>query len=354
MNNNRKIRFGAIGAGGAGTDRIRQLAAHELGLKVVAAVDLDPARLDNLAKVIGYDDFVHYTGEQDFKRLIDENELDAVGVFTPHSLHLSHVQYAIDKGLAILCEKPMVCGAINALKVTQEVEQKKLTAIVHYQRHYELKWMKARELIQKGEIGDVTNFYVFMAQDWCGRTWRGEPDFSMGGQINDSGSHYQDIILWMTGLMPVSAEGFIDSIYRGKKLKVEYNGSFNVELSNGVTGRIVILSDIPGGFSDDVRICGTKANLFFQGDKIIKQDATTKEYTEIPLSRPKGYPISPCDNFVKLLRKKVKINRVPFIFGCRVALLTEALLRSGHNNGKKIFCADILKEAGHSIDELKD
>jgi len=353
MATKKMIRFGAIGAGGAGTDRIRQLAAHELGLKVVAAADIDPARLDNLAKVIGYDDFAHYTGAEDFKRMIDENQLDAVGIFTPHSLHLPHVQYAIDKGLSILIEKPMVCGAANALEVTRRTNEKKLISIIHYQRHYELKWMKARELIAKGDIGEVKNFYVFMAQDWCGRTWRGEPEFCLGGQINDSGSHYQDILLWMTGELPVSAEGHIDSIYRGQHLKVEYNGSFNVELTNGINGRIVILSDIPGGFMDDVRICGTKANLFFQGDKLIRQDVATKEYEEIPLARPKGYPISPCDNFVKLIRKKTATNHVPFIFGCRVSLLTEAMLRSGHSNGKKVLCEDILKESGHTLDDLR-
>ena len=74
------IRFGAIGCGSAGTNRINQLAKHELGVKVVAAVDVDPTRLDNLEKVLGYNDFAHYTGEQDFKRMIDENQLDAVGI----------------------------------------------------------------------------------------------------------------------------------------------------------------------------------------------------------------------------------------------------------------------------------
>ena len=347
------IRFGAIGCGSAGTNRINQLAKHELGVKVVAAVDVEPWMLQNLEKVLGYSDFAHYTGEQDFKRMMDENELDAVGIFTPHSLHLPHVQYAIKKNLSILIEKPMVCGAANALDVTEQVEAKKLIGIVHYQRHFELKYMKAKELIEKGAIGKVTNFFVYMAQDWVGRTWRGVPKFCCGGQINDSGSHYQDIILWMLNELPVSAQGFTDSFYHGEQKQGEYNGMFNVELTNGITGRFVILSDIPGGFVDDVRICGTKGNLFFNGDKLIMQDAATKEYTEIPLSRPKGYPISPCDNFVKLIRKKVKINRVPFIFGSRVSLLTEAMLRSGRAKGKKILCEDILKECGHSLDDLK-
>ena len=46
-------------------------------------------------------------------------------------------------------------------------------------------------------------------------------------------------------------------------------------------------------------------------------------------------------------------NRVPFIFGSRVSLLTEAMLRSGRGKGKKILCEDILKECGHSLDDLR-
>lgn len=353
MAEQKNIRFGAIGCGSAGTDRIRQLAKHELGLKVVAAADIDPARLDNLAKVIGYDDFVRYTDEDGFKKLIDDNKLDAVGIFTPHIPHYTHVKYALEKGVNVIIEKPMVCGAKNAFEITKLCNDAKKVGIIHYQRHYELKFMKARELIKKGVIGKVTNFFIYMAQDWCGRTWRGEPEYSGGGQINDSGSHYQDIILWMLDELPVSAQGHTDNFYRGKEIKVEANGMFNVELTNDITGRIIILSDIPGGFVDDVRIVGTKGAITFRGDKLIHYDAESGQTFEEALSRPDNYPVSPCDNFVKLLKNKVRINRVPFIFGCRVALFTEALLRSAKQGGKKIYCEDILKECGHTLDDLK-
>jgi len=353
MSRQAKIRLGAIGCGGMGAHRIRQLVTHELGVELVAAVDLDPARLDYISSLIGDQSFARYTDVEGYRRMIDENELDAVGVFSPHVPHYDHIKYALENGLHVLTEKPMVCGAANALEVTKLAEKKKVTALINYQRHYELKFMKAREMIQKGMIGEVINFYVYMAQDWYGKTWRGEPEFSGGGQINDSGSHYQDIIIWMTGLLPVAAEGQIDSIYRGKKLKVEYNGSFNIELTGGVTGRMIIISDIPGGFVDDVRICGTKGSIYFRGDQVILFDHASQEYTEMPMKRPSGYPLSPVDNFVKLLRKKVRINRVPFIFGSRVALLTEAMLRSGHQGGKRVLCAEILREAGYSFADLE-
>lgn len=347
------LRFAAIGCGNAGTARICRLAEHELGLKVVAAVDLEASCLDNLATRLGYD-FNRYTGKKDYQRMITENELDAVGIFTPHIPHYEQVRYVIEQKQNVLIEKPMVCGAANALEITRKMQESGKIGIIHYQRHYEAKFAKARELIRKGQIGEVQHFFVYMAQDWYGKTWRGEPEYSGGGQINDSGSHYQDILLWMLDTLPLSAEGHIDSFYRGKKGKVEYNGSFNVELTNGANGRIVILSDIPGGFADDVRIVGSKGSLFFQGDRLIFFDAKKNTYHDMPTALPKGYPACPCDNFVKMLYGKTRINRVPFIFGCRVALLTEAMLRSGHQNGKKILCADILQESGHTLKDLEE
>ena len=251
------IRFGAIGCGGAGTDRIMQLARHPLGLTVVAAADIKPPRLDNLENQLGYQ-VARYSGPEDYKRVVDDHDVDAVGIFTPHIPHFEHVKYALAKGKHVLIEKPMVCGGANALEITRTLEATGKVGIVHYQRHYEAKFMKAREMIQKGVIGEVKTFYVYMAQDWGGRDWRGDPAFSGGGQINDSGSHYQDILLWMTGLLPVSAQGFVDSWHQGVQKQVEVNGMFNVELSGGAMGRIIIVGDILGGFNDDVRIRGTE------------------------------------------------------------------------------------------------
>jgi len=343
------IRIGVIGCGGAGTDRTRQLAQHELGVEIVAAVDIRPERLDNLDRVLGYEVQHKYTTPDGYRQMIDEVELDAVGVFTPHELHYEHARYALEAGKHLLIEKPMVCGAARALEIARLAEEKGCIALIHYQRHYEPRFIKARELIRKGVIGEVTGFYVYMAQDWSGREWRGDPALSGGGQINDSGSHYQDILLWMTDLLPLSAEGNVDYYYHGERKRVEINGSFSVELSNGAAGRIIIVGDTIGGFTDDVRIRGTDGDLIFFAKELYVRKGRDAE--QIALSRPRGYPVSPCDNFVKLLAGKVRVNRVPLIFGARVATLTDAMLTSGHER-RRVTCEELLGAAGYTLQDL--
>jgi len=344
------IRFGAIGCGGAGTDRIMQLAKHAMGVQVVAAVDINPDRLDNLEKRLGYG-VTRYTGPEDYRRMIDEAGVDAVGIFTPHLLHYDHVKYALQQKKHVLIEKPMVCGTARAVEITRLLESTGKVGIVHYQRHYEPKFVKARELILKGAIGEVTNFYVYMAQDWAGREWRSDPALSGGGQLNDSGSHYQDILLWMTDLLPKSAEGFADCWHHDGPRQVEIDSMHHIELSNGAHGRMIIVGDILGGFQDDVRIRGTKGDLMFYGNKVLMRPHGG-DIQEVPCSLPKGYPISPCDNFVKLIRGRCRQNRVPFLFGVRVALLTEAMLQSAHQSGTRILCSEVLKKAKLSLKDI--
>ena len=115
----------------------------------------------------------------------------------------------------------------------------------------------ARRLLAKGIVGKLKHFYCYMAQDYRGvGSWRMVNKIAGGGQINDSGSHYQDIMIWMTGLMPVRAFGATDKYMGGTLRDIEVNSSHHVEFEKGLTGRIIIIGDYIAGFVDDVIIDG--------------------------------------------------------------------------------------------------
>lgn len=341
------IRFGAIGPGGAGRNRVLGMA-KDPAVEVVAANDTNPECIDKLEEGLGHK-VQRFMGPSGYKKLIDKGDVDAIGVFSPHSLHYDHAKYALEAGKHVLIEKPMVCGVGNAIETAQLAAKNDLVYLIHYQRHFEAKFVTARKLIKQGMIGDVQAFYVYMAQDWSGGSWRGMPKFSGGGQINDSGSHYQDILLWMTGLLPKSAEGSHDMYYHGEKRKVPYNGSFSVELSNGAGGRIIIVGDYIKGFNDDVRIMGDKGLLTFEGANVVVDAKGKRKVVEPTVAR--GYPSSPGDNFVKLLTGRTKKNNVQAMFGAQVALLTDAMLLAGETS-KRVSCEKLVKNAGYTMDDL--
>jgi predicted dehydrogenase len=227
--------------------------------------------------------------------------------------------------------------------------------MITYQRHFEAKYVTARRLIRQGLLGEVKSFYVYMTQDWPGPRlgWRGDPRFSGGGQLNDSGSHYQDILLYMTGLLPKSVQGSYDFFYHGEKARVEMNGSFNVQLSNGACGRLLILGDYISGFSDDVRVLGTDGMLAMgMGSPDLVLHRPKKDPQKIALKVPRGYPATPPENFVRLLTGRCKENYVPALFGAQVALLTDAMLAAG-KTGRKVDCAALLKRAGYTYRDIQ-
>ena len=348
----KKVRLGVIGPGGAGRWRVREWI-KDPAADVVAAADTNPDCLDKLEADVGHP-VERFPGPDGYRKMIDSCGLDGVGVFSPHTLHFPHAMYALERGVHVMIEKPMVCGVGNAIASAKLAAKKKLVYMITYQRHFEAKYVFARQLLAKGAIGEVKSFYVYMAQDWPGSRpqigWRGDPRFSGGGQLNDSGSHYQDILLYMTALLPKSVDGNLDYFYRGERAKVEINGSFNVELTNGACGRLIIIGDYIHGFADDVRLLGDKGWIMFKdADLLLAKPGKQPEKVECKL--PKGYPPNPSENFVRLLTGRSKENYVPALFGAQVALLTDGMLLTGKTH-KKADCAAILKKASYTYRDI--
>ena len=71
--------------------------------------------------------------------------------------------------------------------------------------------MAGRRAIAEGRIGNLQKFEVYMAQRWGARRMaRGSTFSPVVGNPNDSGSHLQDIFLWMTSALPAAVYGTTD------------------------------------------------------------------------------------------------------------------------------------------------
>jgi len=346
----KKIRVGIIGPGGVGADR-----AHKLNLEpnceVVAAADVDEKRIVDLRKRLGKRDITAYMGPSGYKKMIAKEDLQAVGVFGSHSLHHAHATLALENGCHVLIEKPMANGVAPAIDLYKLARKKRRVLLIHYQRHFEPVYVTAKRLLAKNILGKLKHFYCYMAQDYRGvGGWRMVNRIAGGGQINDSGSHYQDIMIWMTGLMPVRAIGATDKYMGGERRDIEINSSHHVEFEKGLTGRMIIVGDYIGGFVDDVIIEGEKGVLKLTGGRIVLHRG--RKAKELPMDVPKSWPKDPCNNFAGLLDGRYKENCVDGILGARVAMLTEALLESGRT-GKKVECAKMLKRAGYTYRDIR-
>ena len=137
------LRVGVIGPGGAGRGNTLGFATRP-DAEVVAAVDTHEASLDALESALqeqvdGYkaNSVNRYLGEYEFVEMLNHEDLDIVGVFSPHSLHDIHVKYALRAGCHVIVEKPMANVVGDAIAVTKIAMGSGLHLVGGYQRHYE-------------------------------------------------------------------------------------------------------------------------------------------------------------------------------------------------------------------------
>jgi len=143
-----KYRAGIIGCGQIGKQ-------HARGYKTVEEIELaavaDP--VERARKAV-QEDYEVPNVYADFREMLETENLDLVSVCTWHLLHAENTITAAEyspKG--IICEKPMTVSLKSADEMIEACDKRGIKLAIGHQRRFYHSWTKARELIQKGAIG---------------------------------------------------------------------------------------------------------------------------------------------------------------------------------------------------------
>jgi predicted dehydrogenase len=163
------------------------------GLEVAAVCDTDPERLrlarEQLGQVATY---------EDVEQVAADEQVQLVVVVTPHSAHLPCALPCLEAGKHVVVEKPMALTVAECTAMIEAARQAGVTLSVFHNRRWDGPFVKARQVIRDGYIGDV--FHVeahFGGYHPPSRTWRGRKGVS-GGLFYDWGAHVTD---WTLGLL---------------------------------------------------------------------------------------------------------------------------------------------------------
>jgi predicted dehydrogenase len=99
-----------------------------------------------------------------------EKDLDSVNVSTPDHMHAPIAMSAMNRGLAVYCQKPLTHTLYEARKLAEAAEKKKLVTQMGIQIHAEEAHQTVVKLVQSGVIGKIT-----MVHSWMGKGW-GDPN----------------------------------------------------------------------------------------------------------------------------------------------------------------------------------
>lgn len=203
------LRTALFGMGGIGTHLAQEITDHPHAT-LAAAVDVNSEQLAVASRDFDVDESALFTDVEEMYAEI--SSLDAVVIATPPVFHYERIVEAFERGLHVLCEKPVVMNREEACGVLELVESSSQTLMAGYQRHLNPGFIEAYE--RWHESGREPTFITGeLTQDWTGHfeagtNWRTDPEIGGGGHLFSVGTHVVESILWMTGLTPewVTAE----------------------------------------------------------------------------------------------------------------------------------------------------
>lgn len=323
------VRIGIIGSGGIARHHLNQLTRIP-GVTITALADTAPEQIERTHNQFAATRDAFVTA--DYRELLARADVDAVEICTPHTQHTQQALDAIAAGKHVLLEKPMVCKVDDAHTLLKALEGYDKVFALAYQRHAMGQFKFIRETIASGRFGQVSFLSALQCQGWkrgTANSWRQEPDLSGGGQLNDSGSHLVDILLFITGLTVESVAAFIDN--RGTP--VDIDSALSIRFTNGAQGNLSVIGDSVIGWHEDISIwCEKGAFLYRNGALTVVDEngrATTMDGNHLP-------PTQNIDeNFIGAIRGENGIAAPP-LCGLRTIELTEAAWLSAERGGQPV------------------
>lgn len=222
---------------------------------------------------------------------------DFVVIVTPNHLHYPAAKSALEHGFHVSCDKPLCLTPEEADELVKLSTDKKLEFLVTYTYTGYPLVRQAREMIKRGDLGDLRLVAAEYLQDWLSEAvsgnkqadWRTDPARSgVAGCMGDIGSHAENLIHFITGLEMTSISANLDSFVPGRKL--DDNGFVWFKTSSGAKGSIWA-SQVAMGRENglSIRIYGTKGGLEWHQENPNQLFFFPKGQPEQILTRAQGY-----------------------------------------------------------------
>lgn len=194
LSDDKTIGIGIVGAGFARTTQIPGFRNCE-GARIVAITSRHREHAESVATEFGIEHVAN-----DWKDLIARDDVDLVSVVTPPSTHTEITLAALERGKAVLCEKPMAMNANEARSLTERAREADVLALIDHELRFLGSRQKMRAMLQSGAIGTVRHCNYVFRSDYRNvpGTWDWWSDMKMGGgTLGAIGSHAVDSFRWL-------------------------------------------------------------------------------------------------------------------------------------------------------------
>lgn len=169
---------------------------------IVAVADSNIDNLDSRGAAWGVPENSRYL---DYRDLLGREDVDAVEILVPHNLHLPVALDAMDAGKHVSLQKPMAISLADAEAMVTRSRERDVTFKVFENFVFYPPIVRAKELVDNGEIGDVLSIRVKSNSGWsrdawlvpaAASAWRLDPEKCGGGPLVFDDGHHKFAIAW--------------------------------------------------------------------------------------------------------------------------------------------------------------
>jgi len=222
-----KVRVGLIGSGSRGRGVAAQFVRTHADLQYVANCDAYATRLDQgIQQLSGLQKDVKIDAVEDYRRILDRKDVDAVHIATPDHWHCQMLIDALAAGKDVYLEKPLSNTVERAVEALRAYKSSNRVVQFGTQQRSGAHFQEAAKVIQEGQLGKITHAVIQFPGNGYGTPpepevpvpqglnwelfqgpaprrpfkqgrlrWRGWWDYG-GGLITDWGVHLTDVALW--------------------------------------------------------------------------------------------------------------------------------------------------------------
>ena len=318
---NDRLRIGAVGMRYQGSV-IAKLALPYADMVAIADVDRKIAEKAQ-AEFPGKADLY-----EDYRKLLDRNDIDAVTIGTPDHWHTKMVIDACRSGKDVYCEKPLTLTIDEGKRLCKVVKETGRVVQVGSWQRSDNNFRLACEMVRQGRVGKLENVYVTLGKNmqggpfktekppaelnwdlWqgqtadvpyikerCHYTFRWWYEYS-GGQMTDWGAHHIDIAQWGIGLdhsgpVEIETTAKFPSVQNGYNVATDF--SVKLLYENGVG------LEVADNGRNGVMFVGSEGRIFVNRGTVsgkavedLKDDPLAREkfklYAHDNLTRPPRY-----------------------------------------------------------------
>jgi len=273
----KKVKIGVIGCGSIAQHR--HLPEYKMNeqVELVAVCDINTERANSVAQQYGVKAYTNY------EELLASGTVEAVSVCTPNYLHAPISVAALNSGVHVLCEKPMATSEEEAKAMIEAAKTNGKKLMIGHNQRFVASHQKARELIEKGEIGKIYSFRTAFGhggpEGWSvdGKdSWFFKKDEAFIGAMGDLGVHKTDMLRYILNEEIVEVGAFVESNAKDFA-NVDDNAVCVLKTQSGIIGTLAASWAYNGKEDNSTIVYGEKGILRLEDDptySLVAQYAT--------------------------------------------------------------------------------